>query len=130
MMPDRCMNNVDADLAENIRQAEEEATAAALGKTVDELATAREAGKRVPELAKENGMDMAEIQAAVEAAREGVLADAVTDGTLTQAEADSIQECLAQGPGHGPSGNPPEGAGGPPMVMRGTVLWAQVTSDR
>ena len=82
-----------------MRQATDEATAEVLGTTVDELQAAREAGQHMTDLADENGVDIDEIQSAVEDARNAVLGEAVADGTLTQEEADA----LSQG-SHGPMG--------------------------
>ena len=75
---------LDSELAESMRQATDEAMAEVLGMTVDELEAAHEAGQRIPDLADEKGVDIDEIQSAVEDARNAILDEAVADGTLTQ----------------------------------------------
>ena len=100
-----------------------EAAAEALGMTADELSTQLWGGKTLADLAEEQGVDLADVQSAVEAAqeeflREGIQA-AVDAGTITQAHADWLLEGLDQGfwGGKGPGGffggpgrhrNPPE----------------------
>ena len=113
----QCMGMMDEDVAQALREAEDAAMATALGMTVDELAEARESGKHLHELAEKAGIDMADIQAAVEAARQDVLDDAVSDGTITQEVADAIAECFAQGPGAG--GPPPDAEQGAPPADGG-----------
>lgn len=72
------------------REARAEVTAEVLGITVDELAEAREAGQRLPELAEENGVTMAEVEAAVADAASEAISEAVEDGTLTQEQGDLL----------------------------------------
>lgn len=63
-------------------------TADALGITVDELETARTNGQHLPELAAELGLDMPTVQATIQSGVQTALAQAVADGTITQAQAD------------------------------------------
>ncbi|CAG0928962.1 hypothetical protein TFLX_01190 [Thermoflexales bacterium] len=116
-------------------QAALEAAAKALGMTVDELSAELWGGKTLADIAAEKGVDIADVKAAVEAAQiaetKTAIAQAVTDGTITQAKADWLIEGLDQGywgagakgdfgfgmgPGMGHGG--PRGSGGP--ALRGT----------
>lgn len=82
-------------------QVELEAAAGALGMTVDELTTQLWGGKTLADLAEEKGIDLADVQAAVQAAQETALreeiAQAVEDGTITQEHADWLLEGLDKG---------------------------------
>ena len=99
-------------------QVELEAAAEVLGMTTDEVTTALQSGKTLHDLADEAGVDLADVQAAIQAAHAAELRDriaqAVDDGTLTQENADWLLEGLEKGfigvpgafgfggPGHGP----------------------------
>jgi hypothetical protein len=82
-------------------QVELEAAAEALGMSVDELRTQLWGGKTLADLAEEKGVDLAEVQTAVQAAREaslrGNIEQAVEDGTITQEHADWLLEGLEKG---------------------------------
>lgn len=82
-------------------QAALEAAAEALGMTVDDLKLQLWGGKTLADLADEKGVDLADVKAAVEAAqKEEVRArieQAVTDGTITQENADWLLEGLNKG---------------------------------
>lgn len=84
--------------------------AQALGMTVEELQTAHEEGKFIPELIEEQGLTQEEFQEALQTAYEQMINQAVTDGVITQAQADLLLSAQAQ-PG---LGNPPFGPGGAP----------------
>lgn len=82
-------------------QVELEAAAEAFDMTVDELKTQLWGGKTLADLAEEKGIDLADVQAAVQAAQEAALRDkieqAVEDGTITQKHADWLLEGLDKG---------------------------------
>lgn len=82
-------------------QAELEAAAKVLGMTTDELSTALQSGKTLEEIATAQGVDFADVQAAIQAAhREEIRAQieqAVADGTMTQDKADWLLEGLDKG---------------------------------
>jgi len=82
-------------------QVKPEAAAEALGMTVDELRTQLWGGKTLADLAEEKGVDLADVQAAVQAAQETALREkieqAVEDGTITQEHADWLLEGLDKG---------------------------------
>lgn len=82
-------------------QAALEAAAEALGMTVEDLKTQLWGGKTLADLAEEKGVDLADVKAAVEAAmKEEVKArieQAVTDGTITQENANWLLEGLDKG---------------------------------
>lgn len=82
-------------------QVELEAAAEALGMTADELKTQLWGSKTLADLAEEKGIDLADVQAAVEAAQEAAMseniAQAVEDGTITQEHADWLLEGLEKG---------------------------------
>ncbi len=111
-------------------QTELAAAAKALGMTTDELSAQLWGGKTLAEIATEKGVDIAIVKAAVDAATKAetktAIQQAVTDGTMTQAKADWLQEGLdkgywgagaqgdfgfGMGPGMGHGG--PRGFGGP-----------------
>jgi len=94
-------------------------SAQALGLAVDELQAARQAGKSMADLLTEKGLTQAEYEEAYQAAYEAAVAKAVTDGIITQEQADEIlsKTGLLGGPGNfgrgGPGGGGPGGPGGP-----------------
>jgi hypothetical protein len=80
--------------------AELEAAAKVLGMTTDELSTALQT-KTLEQIASDKGVDFAKVQEAVQAAHvtevRARIAQAVTDGTITQANADWLYEGLDKG---------------------------------
>ena len=67
-----------------------DALAAKLGLTSDELYVEVNSGKTIAQIAEEKGVSRADLVAALETAHQNSLAQAVTDGALTQEQADSI----------------------------------------
>jgi len=68
-----------------------------LGMTSEELsAELRAAGKSLAEIAEEQGVDSQAVCDAMQAQREEMLQQAVVDGRLTQEQADSILERMAE----------------------------------
>src|SRR5215216_111079 len=111
-------------------QAELEAAAKVLSITADELSTALQSGKTLEQIASDAGVDFAKVQDAIQAAHATELRDrieqAVTDGTITQENADWLLEGLDKGfigvPGafglggpHGPGGFGDGPQGGQPQ---------------
>ncbi len=88
------------------KEAIETAVADALGMTTAELEAARAEGKRLNEIAAEQGVELSDVQAAVQAAHEAALQQAVEDGLITQAQADQLQNRPGGFGGHrgGPRG--------------------------
>ena len=95
--------------------------AEALNMTTDELITALRSGKTLEELATEAGVDIQEVQDAIQAARATGMREriqqALDDGTITQEHADWLLEGLEKGfirgaggfgfgGGHGPGFGP------------------------
>ena len=78
-------------------------SAVALGMTVEELQTARQEGENMAALLEAQGMTQEEFQAAYQAALEAAIQQAVTDGVITQAQADLV---LANMTSFGPGGMP------------------------
>src|SRR5215211_2283339 len=82
-------------------QVELEAAAKALNMTADELSTALPSGKTLEQIASDAGVDIAKVQDAIQAAHATELRDrieqAVTDGTITQENADWLLEGLDKG---------------------------------
>jgi hypothetical protein len=81
-----------------------------LGMTTDELITALQSGKTLEQIAQEKGVDYATIQTAIQQQNHADLRtriqQAVTDGTITQANADWLLEGLDKGYiGNGPDGD-------------------------
>ena len=112
-----------------------EAAAAALGMTVDELRTQLWAGESLADLADEAGVDLQVVQDAVTAANEAAtrdaIAQAVDDGTITQAHADWLIEGLEAGYWGGSDGFGfgPRGFRGPGRLPFGDTAPATVTPD-
>jgi len=69
--------------------------AKALGITTDELYTELNNGKTLSELASEIGLDKAALVAELESAHQAGLAQAVTDGILTEEQADAMLSQMA-----------------------------------
>lgn len=74
------------------REAMHAALADALGMTVAELEAARAEGKRLPEIAAEQGVALADVEAAMQVAWETAVNDALAAGTITQEQADKLLE--------------------------------------
>jgi hypothetical protein len=102
-----------------------------LGVSVEELQAAHQEGKSPADLIQEKGLTEEEVQAAMKTAFEAALKQAVTDGVITQAQADQMLENQAEfgrggfpgkggRPDFGPGGRPfPGGPGGdcPPQAL-------------
>jgi len=90
--------------------AELEAAAKVLGMTTDEVSAALKDGKTLQDLATTAGVDIADVQAAIQAAHQSEMRDriaqAVADGTMTQAQADWMLQGIDNGymGGGGPAG--------------------------
>ena len=73
-----------------------DAAAKALGMTSDELYTAVQSGKSLADIAKDQKVTVGSLVKAMVAAAESQLTTAVKDGTLTQAQADTMKSSLTQ----------------------------------
>lgn len=84
-----------------------------LDMTTDELITALQSGKTLEQVAEEAGVDYADVEAAIQEARQTEFRDriqqAVTDGTMSQEKADWLLEGLEKGFLGGPDGDMPFG---------------------
>ncbi len=82
-------------------QPELEAAAKVLGMTTDELSTALQSGKTLEQLAQDANVDVQDVKDAIQAAHvtemRSRIQQAVTDGTITQANADWLLEGLDKG---------------------------------
>jgi len=87
------------------------AIAEALGITVDEFEAAIADGTRLSELAAELGVDLADVQEAMQAVHEAALQQAVEEGLITQEQADAFGGRLGQ-MGNGNAFGPRRGFGG------------------
>jgi peroxiredoxin len=90
-------------------------TAQALGISIDELQAAREEGKSMRTLLDELSLDRAQVAEAMQAAHQAAIEQAVTDGVITQDQADLLQNQDRPGfggPGFGGKGGR-GGFGGP-----------------
>jgi hypothetical protein len=97
--------------------AELEAAAKVLGMTTDEVSSALKSGKTLQDLATTAGVKIEDVQAAIQAVHvtemRDHIAQAVKDGTMTQAKADWLTEGLDKGfIGKGPDGFGPGFGGG------------------
>jgi len=81
---------------DGVQQAIFDATAKALNITTDELKTQLHSGQTLAQLAQAHGTTEQAVTTAAVAAAKTQLAQAVTNGTLTQAQADSIYAQLQQ----------------------------------
>jgi hypothetical protein len=82
-------------------QVELEAAAKVLGMTTDELSTALQSGKTLEQLAQDANVDVQDVRDAIQAAHatemRSRIQQAVTDGTITQENADWLLEGLDKG---------------------------------
>jgi hypothetical protein len=93
----------------------DEILAEALGISVSEFQAAQDEGQRIPDLLDELGISQDDFQTAVDAAHDAALAQAVSDGVITQEQADQLAESdKGQGDGgkRGPGGPGEGGRGG------------------
>ena len=117
-----------------------EAAAKALGMTTDELRTAVQSGKSLADVAKDQKVSVDTLVKAMVAATEAHLATAVKDGTLTQAQADTMKSSLTQritdrvngerpdrGRGHGFGGMMSPPAGDTSGTTSGTTSSTSIT---
>lgn len=88
----------------------DELTATALGITTEELQAARDEGKPLSVLIYELGLEPATVRTNMQAAFEAAIQQAVTDGVISQEQADEILN--APGRGFGPRGGFHHGRGG------------------
>jgi hypothetical protein len=100
-----------------------DAAAKALGIDASELRTDLQSGKTIAEVAKAKGVDVQTVIAALVTEMQSHLADAVSSGRLTQAQADEMkadatERATALVNGERPSG-PPPGMGAPGMGAPG-----------
>jgi hypothetical protein len=119
----------DGQGGRGLGQVELEAAAKVLGVTADELSAALRDGKTLQDVADEAGVAFEDVQAAIQAAHAAELREritqAVTDGTITQANADWLLEGLDKGyigvPGAfglgGPRGGHGPGNGAGPLAQ-------------
>lgn len=80
------------------REQMDEAVAEALGISVEELEAARDEGKTIYDIALEQGVEFADVQAAIEAARQEAIEQALADGKITEEMAERIIERMEQMP--------------------------------
>jgi len=80
-----------------------------LGMTEAELQAARQSGKTMQDLATEKGLTQDQVKTAMDEAFKAAVAQAVTDGVITQAQADQIS---SEGFGRGGPMGEPGGHGG------------------
>ncbi len=72
------------------------AIAEALGLTVEEFEAAIAAGKKLPQIAAEQGVALEDVWAAMRAAREAAIQQAVADGVITQEQANWMLSRMQQ----------------------------------
>jgi uncharacterized protein (DUF433 family) len=77
------------------------AIAELLGISVEELEGALADGETIRTLIKESGLDMTEVQTALQAARAEMLQQAVADGSITQEQADQMLDRQSEPKGSG-----------------------------
>jgi len=91
----------DGGRGRGLGQPELEAAAKVLGMTADELNTALQSGKTLEQLAQDANVDVQAVKDAIQAAHatemRSRIQQAVTDGTITQANADWLLEGLDKG---------------------------------
>ena len=97
--------------------AELEAVAKVLGMTTDEVQSALQNGQTLLDLADAAGVDIADVHAAIQAVHVTEMRDriqqSVSDGTMTQAQADWMLEGIDKGYMGGSAGGFGRGFGGP-----------------
>lgn len=95
---------LNSEQAEAHHEQMQQTMAETLGLTVEELEAARDEGHTLWEIAEEQGVELAEVGEALKTAGQELLDQAVTDGTLTQEQADTIRQHMEDMPGDGPRG--------------------------
>jgi len=100
-----------------------------LGLTVDELAAARESGTRLDELVDSLGLDLTTVQETLEAARRAAIEQAVTDGLLTDEQADLINNAPTPPASPGERANGPRRAGPGNRPTDPTTMDEEITDD-
>ena len=103
----------------------DEAAAEALGLSVEEFDALRAEGLTLWQIAEQQGVDLADVQAAMAAARADILAQMVADGVITQEQADWMAG-RAGGRGFGAGGFGARGARG---AMAGSGLMAAYSDE-
>lgn len=98
------------------REIMHETIAEALGLSVEELDAALAEGQTMWQIAQAQGVDLAEVQATMQAARAQMIAQALEDGVLTQEQATWMLSRMSgagaqHGFGGGPLGRPGAGRG-------------------
>jgi hypothetical protein len=78
----------------SIRSAGDDAAAKALGMSTSDLTTALRGGKTLLDLAGEKNVDVTKLRTAIADAEKAALDQAVKDGKMTQAQADSLKTNL------------------------------------
>lgn len=86
------------------QDAQKAVVADALGMTVEELDAAKEAGTRMSELAEQAGVEVEAVKEAVQAYREGAVADAIADGTITEEQGEQLLNHKGRRGGNGQRG--------------------------
>lgn len=89
----------DPTLMRDLKTAEQDAVAKALGLTTADLQSQLRAGKSIAELEQAKGVSDATVRAAVKDAAKGVLDKAVQAGRITQAQEDQTLERIGSGRG-------------------------------
>jgi hypothetical protein len=83
-----------ANVYASIRSAGDDAAAKALGMSTSDLTTALRGGKTLLDLAGEKNVDVSKLRTAIADAEKAALDQAVKDGKITQAQADSLKTNL------------------------------------
>ena len=99
------------------KDAEKAIVADMLGMTVEELDVAKEEGAKLSELAEQAGVDVEAIKEAVQAYREGAVADAIADGTITEEQGEQLLN--KKGRRGGPRGGGQRGGDNGPATGEG-----------
>ncbi len=86
--------NALRDVATSVRNAGLDAAAKTLGLSTNDLTTALRGGKTLLDVAREKNVDVSKLRTAIADAEKAAIDQAVKDGKLTQAQADSFKSRL------------------------------------
>jgi len=100
------------------------AIAELLGMSVEELEGALADGETIRTLIEESGLDMAEVQTALQTARAEMLQQAVADGSITQEQADQMLDRQSE-----PKGSGRVGKGGFGLKDKDDTAWQTTLAE-
>jgi hypothetical protein len=113
-VPENCPGEVSEEFRTYMKGQMQAVMAEALGMSVEELQAAEEAGQNPRDLAEERGIEAETLRETMQAARLEAIEQAVSDGLITQEQADWLSTHNPRGGRGGMGGGRPGGKQGRP----------------